>query len=191
MRTKQMRYVCLDFETTGFSKPGTSSHEWPLPCANYPIQLSIDVVEDGEVTHLYDTLIKGARQFCPWVKEKVPIVITDLVNGCTLQEVVDDVAALLQDGDTIVAHNIQYDLELVLAKACKRRDIGGPALERIMAAPRFCTMRCAYTKSVKATSLAKLCAHFEVPLKDAHDARGDSQALAGVVAEAWRRGVML
>ena len=75
MCTKQMRYVCLDFETTGFAKPGAApSHEWPLPFANYPIQLSIDVVEDGEVTHLYDTLIKGARQFCPWVKANVPIV---------------------------------------------------------------------------------------------------------------------
>ena len=60
-----------------------------------------------------------------------------------------------------------------------------------MAAPRFCTMRCAYTKSVKATSLAKLCAHFEVPLEGAHDARADSRALARVVAEALRRGVML
>ena len=119
-----------------------------VACLNYLIQLSINVVEDGEVTHLYDTLMK----------ENLPILIADLINGCTPQQFVHDVATLLQDGDTIVAHKIQFDLELLLVKAFKRCDIGGQGLERIMAAPRFCTMRCcAYTKSV---SFVKLCAHF-------------------------------
>ncbi len=36
-----------------------------------------------------------------------------------------------------------------------------------------------------------LCAHFQVTLNNAHDARADSAALAQCVAEAWRRGVML
>ncbi len=36
-----------------------------------------------------------------------------------------------------------------------------------------------------------LCAHFQVTLDNAHDARADSAALAECVAEAWRRGVML
>ena len=66
---------------------------------------------------------------------------------------------------------------------------------RILACPRFCTMRCAYARTIRGDgkwpSMAQLCEHFEVTLRCAHDARGDSEALANCVAEAWRRGVML
>ena len=54
-------------------------------------------------------------------------------------------------------------------------------------------MSCEYARAVfgKSPKLADLCAHFNVPLINAHDARVDIAALAQCVAEAWRRGVML
>ena len=55
-----MRYLCLDFETNGFPVPGAKFKDWTLPFSSYPVQLSVDAVEDGEVSHLYDTVIRGA-----------------------------------------------------------------------------------------------------------------------------------
>ena len=66
-----MRYVCLDFETNGFSLKGAKFEDWTLPFSSYPVQLSVDAVEDGEVSHLYDTVIRGATSRAPWAQENV------------------------------------------------------------------------------------------------------------------------
>jgi len=187
------RYVCLDFETNGFPKKGAPYPDWPLPFSSYPIQLSVDIVEDGEVWHAYDTLIWGAEQLAPWVRANVPITLEDLEEGVLFEDAVHDLARLLRDGDTIVAHNASFDLDTVLARAAGR--LGCESLARlVLAKPRFCTMRCAYTRAALGRpqpNLRDLCAHFEVELEGAHDARADSAALARCVAEALRRGVML
>ena len=67
------------------------------------------------------------------------------------------------------------------------------ASREILQAPRFWTMKCAYSNTVfgRWPKLADLCAHFQVQLTNAHDARGDSRALAECIIEAERRGVML
>ena len=183
-----MRYVCIDFETNGFS--GGSS--WTLPFSNYPIQLSVDIVEDGEITHAYDTLISGATSFAIWVKENVPITVTEASKGIPFKQMLEDLAGILQEGDTIVAHNISFDINLAIGRTADKLGITNEALQKILQAPRFCTMHCAYTKALKGrTSMKDLCDHFQVTLTNAHDARADSAALAECVAEAWRRGVML
>ena len=53
-------------------------------------------------------------------------------------------------------------------------------------------MNSAYSKAVfgKWPKLVELCSHFQVELTNAHDARGDSKALAQCVIEAIKRGVM-
>ena len=71
---KVMRFLCLDFETNGFFDPMT----YVLPWTSYPIQISITAVEDGVVTHLYDSLISGAESLATWVVRNVPIQIADL-----------------------------------------------------------------------------------------------------------------
>ena len=98
------RYVCLDFETNGFrSAEGAPRCEWTLPYANCLIQFSVDSVEDGVVWHALDTCIGGATQLAPWVRENVPITLQDVQQGRTVRQVVQDLTALLQDGDTIKA----------------------------------------------------------------------------------------
>ncbi len=183
-----MRYVCIDFETNGFS--GGSS--WTLPFSNYPIQLSVDVVEDGEITHAYDTLISGATSFAIWVKENVPITVTEASKGIPFKQMLEDLAGILREGDTIVAHNISFDINLAIGRTADKLGITSEALQKILQAPRFCTMQCAYTKALQGgvDDERPLCT-FQVVLDNAHDARADSAALAECVAEAWRRGVML
>ena len=186
------RFVCLDFETTGLPVRGAPPSEIPLPFENFPIQVSVDIVEDGEIHHAYDSLIAGASQFNKWVRTNVPVTLESLEYGRTLPQVVCDIAGLLRDGDTIVTHNTRYDLDDVLAKAAARTGYDSLELRRILAAPRFCTMTCAYSKRVwgKWPSMVAFCAHFEVTNGRPHDAKCDVAALAQCVAEALRRGVM-
>ena len=188
------RYVCVDFETNGFPKKGASRDEWTLPFSSYPIQISVDIVEDGVARHAYDSLIRGATQLAPWVHENVPISLSALrEEGKDLCEILVDMAALLREGDTIVAHNAAFDLDTALGRTMRRLGVDTPELRSILTAPRFCTMRCAYFKAAfnRQPKLKELCQHFEATLERAHDATGDSTALAACVAEALRRGVML
>ena len=189
------RFVCIDFETNGFpSKNSTSSNDWPLPFSSIPIQVSVDVVDSsGYVDHAYDSIIQGATQLCSWVRAHVPIRMDQIATSKPLIDVVDDIARVLQEGDVIVAHNIAFDLDLALARTCTKMNIRTPALQRILSTPRFCTMRCAYSRSVfeRQPKLIDMCRHFGVDLVNAHDARADTAALASCVATAIRRGVML
>ena len=187
------RYVCIDFETNGISERGAPFKHWTLPCQNYPTQLSVDIVEDGMVAHVYDTYVRGATSMSAWAKQNTPITLEALSTGRPLAVVVEDLADLIQPGDTLVAHNVHYDLNQSLAYACRKQGIDSPALNKILCAPRFCTMRCAYSKTIgKQIKLETLCHHFEVHYcsDQAHDAIYDTSVLAQCVAEAWRRGVM-
>ncbi len=188
-----MRYVCIDFETNGFPTKSAAKCDWTLPFSNYPIQLSVDIVKNGEVVHAYDTLICGATGLAPWVRENAPINLGDLDQGKGFHEVLQDFADLLIDGDTIVAHNAKFDIETVIARAASKLNINTPALWKILAAPRFCTCNSSYSRAVfgRRPKLKELCDHFQVQLINAHDATADSKALADCVAEAVRRGVML
>ena len=189
-----MRYLCIDFETNGCPKTKNApKSDWTLPFSNYPIQVSIDIVEDEQIYHAFDTLIKGATCFAPFVKQNVPITLDDLRKGETFENVLSQIDALIQDGDTIVAHNVNFDMDMVIRRTAERLGVNSPALTRILELPRFCTMRCLYVRGVfgRCPKLFELCNHFEVPLENAHDATADSHALACCVAEAMRRGVMM
>jgi DNA polymerase III epsilon subunit-like protein len=196
-----VRYLIIDTETTGNRarpKPGdppVRTCDYPLPWADHPIQISIDAVEYGEITHLYDTLVKGATQFSPWVRENVPITLESLADGKDFAQVIREVAALIKDGDCLVAHCRNYDIDQVVVKWARCKNcLDMPELKRITNAAPFCTLRCPYTQTALpfgGRKLHHLCDHFGVALEGAHDARADTHALAECVAEAWRRGVML
>ena len=190
-----VRYVCIGFETNGFAPKGPATYaELPLPFSNFPIQLSVDVVDsDGHVEHAYDTIIAGARQLCLWVVTNVPITMNMVLDGKPFSRVIDDLAGLLQEGDTIVAHDIAFDIGLVLSRTCDKLGVSTLAARRVLSVPRFCTMKCSYSKSVfgRWPKLKNLCEHFAIELDCAHDARHDSAALAQCVSVAIRRGVML
>ena len=134
-----VQYFCIDFETNGLPPKGPAARrELPLPFSSIPIQVSVDIVDScGVVEHAYDTVIKGATQLCPWVVENVPITMSAVLNGKPLVCIVGDLAALLLEGDVIVAHNISFDMDLALSRSCERMHIYSPGLRRILSAPRF------------------------------------------------------
>jgi len=188
-----MRFVCLDFETNGFFDPAV----YVLPWTSYPIQVSLTAVENGVVTHLYDSLIKGAESLATWVGENVPIEMHDLQSAPPLRTVIKDMAAKLRADDFIVAHNAHFDMEICLRRTAEKEGMRkNKDLEFVLGLPRFCTQHCEYVKSTLRTGerrLSHLCAHFGVDFGEsyAHDATYDSRKLAECVAEALYRGVML
>ena len=191
------RFLCIDFETNGFSERSAKREDWTLPCQNYPTQVSVDIVEYGEITHAYDTLITGATSLSAWAKANTPISLAILhEHGRPLMTVLDDVAGLLQEGDTLVAHNISFDLDQALARTARKLGfLQYPSLQKILHTPRFCTRQCAYSRNLfgQRCNLEVLCKHFNISYSrnTAHDATYDTNVLAQCVAEAWRRGVML
>jgi len=193
------RYLCIDFETNGFSdsKGEFSRENWTLPFSSFPTQVSVDVVEGGVVEHVYDTVICGATGLSKWAKTNVNLTLEEIAKGKPFGNVVKDLAALMDDNTVVVAHNANFDLGMALKRTAAKLGIDDKSIDKILKLPakqRLCTMRCAYSKAVFGKQLPKLidlCAHFGVELRDAHDARADSFALAQCVAVAWRRGVML
>ena len=91
-----------------------------------------------------------------------------------------------------VAHHARLDLKHVIARTALKMRYDSPALRKLLATPRFRTMRCAYNKMALGSGpgMAMLYEHSPGPLEGAHDAGVDSAALANCVAEALRRGDM-
>ena len=191
-----MRYLCLDFETNGFSERNAAFKNWTLPFSSYPVQICVYAVEDGEVSHLYETVISGVTSRSEWAQKNIRLTLEEIEGGIPFYQMIDELADLIKTGDVLVAHNASFDIGMCIGTAARRirnepLDLG--AIDMILAAPRFCTVRCAYCKSIfgKQPKMQQLCDHFEVELVNAHDAAGDSLALAKCVAEALRRGVMI
>ena len=158
-----MRFVCLDFETNGFY----DKKVYVLPWTNFPIQVSLTAVEDGMVTHLFDSLIYGAESRATWVQDNVPIKMSDLECAPPLRLVVLEIARKLRPDDFIVAHNARFDMEQCLRRTADKKGITGTELDFILGLPRFCTQNCEYVKTtlpVGERRLSNLCEHFGVDM---------------------------
>ena len=172
-----MRYLAIDFETNG--RPC----DRVLPCGAYPTQVSVSafVPASGEVLHLYDSFIHGARSLTDWVLENTPVTLELLQNAPPAAEVSAALAELWQAGDIVVAHSTCFDLGMVLPKIAKWD-------HPFLTAPRICTMREAWPRKAlgKMQSLSDLCGLLRVPFKaaEAHDATYDTMALARCMKEA-------
>ena len=107
-----MRFLALDFETNGLP--------WDKlrPCGAFPTQVSVDafVPSTGEIAHLYDSFIRGAIDVSAWVLQNTPVTLELLDRAPHPDDVATALAQLWQEGDIIVAHNAQFDLDTVLPK---------------------------------------------------------------------------
>ena len=126
-----MRFVCLDFETNVFF----DEKVYVLPWTSFPIQVSLTAVENGVVTHLYDSLIQGAESFATWVNDNVPIKISDLDGAPGLRTVIAEMASKLKPDDFVVAHNVRFDMEQCLRRTAEFKGIKSPELDFILGLP--------------------------------------------------------
>ena len=176
-----MRYLAIDFETNG--RP----HDRVYPCGAFPTQVSVTAFEpaSGQITHLYDTYIRGARSLTRWVMDNTPVSFRILEHAPPAMEVSAALADLCRAGDVVVAHNAQFDLGMVLPKIA---DDAHP----LFGCLTICTMREAWVRQAvgKLPKLQDLCALLDVPFDPvaAHDAAYDTMALAACMKEAHLRG---
>jgi DNA polymerase III epsilon subunit-like protein len=175
-----MRYLAIDFETNG--RP----NDYVLPCGAYPTQVSVTafVPASGEIVHLYDSLIHGARSLTDWVIQNTPVRLELLQNAPSAKEVSAALAELWQKGDIVVAHNAVFDLGCVLPKIAQYD-------HPFLTGPRICTMRESWVKLAcgKLPVLGDLRSRLGVSFvaADAHDATYDTFALARCLKEAHLR----
>ena len=182
IKRPRMKYIIIDFETNG--KPC----DMVLPKGGYPTQVSVEGFDPltGEVTHLYDSFVRGARSLSEWVQKHTPVTLEKLKEAPQPCEVSQALADLWEEGDVVVAHNAGFDLGRVLPL------IAAPT-HPLLNAPVIDTMRERWASQAigKQPSLGELCAHLGVPFDESshHDATYDTQALAKCMQAARERGL--
>ena len=181
--TSAPRLLALDFETNGLRDP---RHQ-PLPWPNFPVCVAVySVSASGDVEPLYSSRISGALAFNEWCAAHHPFTPLDLLGEPSLAEVMEQLSALLQPGDVVCCHNVNYDLERCLRHTCEQLGVAPPA---ILSLPRFCTCRSEWAAQANGDSwlsLAGLCAMFGVKQSRAHNAEADALALAQCLSKALK-----
>ena len=179
-----VRFLALDFTTSGFQE---NSGPELKPWQNYPCSVAIYAVnEEGEVEHLYSSMISGAQEFNAWAKTHHPFTPADLEGEPSFSEVVADISALVRPGDVLVAHNCHFDIDSVLRDSCARMGVDDSAITSL---PRFCTCRSAWAVGVNGDrwlSLFGLCSIEGVRPRRTHAAAGEAETLAQCLSKALR-----
>ena len=109
-----------------------------------------------------------------------------------MADVLQMLADLLGPDDVLVSHNLPYDFGRVLGvnfwndNASPHFNGTEELLDHILAAPRLCTM--IWKTRGPCVGLERLTEEYGVKNDHAHDARGDSRALAECLVKAIRRG---
>jgi len=143
-----MKYLVIDFETTGVGKDRQNNYRQyqselaPLPCANYPVELAVALVEaNGEISKEERMLIRGAERLDPWVTCNCPHLSIDEceTKGVEFTKALEVLANMAEDA-TIVSHNVQYDWDEVLVPTVKKlNEEENPFYLALSQCPRFCT----------------------------------------------------
>ena len=195
-----MRYLVLDFETTGFFDATTPQCKKPLPREDYPTQVTLRAINtDGtNSTELFSTFITGATRFDPKVIDKVPFTVEDTLTGMTFQDVVEHMSKHVRPDDILCGHHLDYDLNVLQITATELN----VDVSFMTTLKRFDTQINEYTRSLKkgtrwvvwywkkqrrmvGPSLDALCKHLNIDRTDdalmAHDARKDAADTASCV----------
>lgn len=156
-----MAYAVVDFETTGI-----------LPSHHHRVvEIGITHVEnDGSISGRWETLINPQRDLGP--QSIHGIRGADLIDAPTFEDVAADVLQLLRDR-TFVAHNASFDLRFLVSEFSRSGLYFGDSV------PHICTLTLARSLGVPGRgALDTCCAHYGIPLVDAHTAGADSLATA-------------
>jgi DNA polymerase III epsilon subunit family exonuclease len=144
-RLADLSYVVVDVETTGGRPDG----------GDRITEIAAVVIERGEITRVYETLVNPQRPIPPMVTSITNITWNMVRNAPTFRDIVHDVADALR-GHVFVAHNAGFDWRFVtseIARATGERLDGRqlctvrlarrllPQLSRSLARPRQSLLR--------------------------------------------------
>jgi len=171
-----LSYVVVDVETTGGRSYGSDRIT----------EIAAVVVERGEISRVYETLVNPQRPIPPIVSALTKITWNMVKHAPTFRDVVSDVADALR-GHVFVAHNASFDWRFVTTEIAR-------ATGERMEGRRLCTVKMArrLVPQLSRRSLDHLSRFYGVENTARHRAGGDALATAKVfirlLREARERG---
>jgi DNA polymerase III subunit epsilon len=163
-RLEDLSYVVVDVETTGGSSFGTDRIT----------EIAAVVIERGEITRVYETLVNPQRPIPPMVTRLTNITWDMVKHAPTFRDIVPHVADAIR-GHVFVAHNAGFDWRFVTTEIARAT---GERLE----GRRLCTVKLArrVLPQLPRRSLDYLARHYGVEITARHRAGGDALATARV-----------
>lgn len=154
-------FSVVDVETTGLSP---SHHHRILEIA------IVQVDRRGHVLDEFVTLVDPERDLGP--THIHGIEARDILGAPRFSDIAGDIAVRLA-GNILVAHNIRFDRDFLDAEFTRI----GYALPQL---PSLCTLNLSRKLHPSSAShrLGALCAHYDIPLEEAHTAVDDARATA-------------
>jgi DNA polymerase III epsilon subunit family exonuclease len=177
-RLADLSYVVVDVETTGGSSFGPDRIT----------EIAAVIVERGEISRVYETLVNPQRPIPPMVTRLTNITWDMVARAPTFREIVPQVADAIR-GHVFVAHNAGFDWRFVTNEIARAT---GERLE----GRRLCTVKMArkLLPQLHRRSLDYLARHYNVEIAARHRAGGDAVATARVfirmLREAQDRGCL-
>ena len=153
-------FVCLDFETTGFS-----------PAADGITEIGAVKVLDGEIVQRFSTLVNPGKAI-PYAVTRLTGITDRMVAGSPRIGEILPVFLGFLGSLPLVAHNARFDGEFLAHNLLKiHREIDNPMADTLQQARAVCPGLPSY-------KLGDLTAHFSIPLNNAHRAWCDAEATA-------------
>jgi DNA polymerase III subunit epsilon len=163
-KLSDLSYVVVDVETTGGRSYGSDRIT----------EIAAVVVERGEISRVYETLVNPQRPIPPMVTALTRITWDMVKRAPTFRDIVSDVADALR-GHVFVAHNAGFDWRFVTTEIARAT---GERLE----GRRLCTVKMArrLVPQLSRRSLDHLSRFYGVENTARHRAGGDAVATAKV-----------
>jgi len=161
-----MNFIAIDFET---------AH------ANYPCEIGLSRVENGNITDSKSWLIKPAcfPYMNPWNERVHGISTADVATAFSFEELWGELKPWMED-NILVAHNAPFDMR-VLRAALSHYDLALPCTEY------FCSVslsRKAWKQLPGGHSLGAMCAYHDIRFQH-HRAGDDAKACALITLKAF------
>lgn len=169
-RLADLSYVVVDVETTGGRPDG----------GDRITEIAAVIIERGEITRVYETLVNPQRPIPPMVTSITNITWNMVRNAPTFRDIVHDVADAMR-GHVFVAHNAGFDWRFVTAEIARAT---GERLD----GRQLCTVRLArrLLPQLSRRSLDHVSRHYGVENSARHRAGGDAVATAKVFLRMMR-----